>query len=172
MHFEETVTVKNGPDHLVHVVRHVFALRHDRVQRFVHAIGWIIRCDLRRVLGVVLRQVAQQHFDQFERSLFIIRQKVRHTTAGVVHRGAAKVLEADVFTRHALDHFRSGDDHKAALARHDDEVGERGRVHRAASARAKDDGYLRYHARGHHVAREYLAICSQAAHAFLDARAA
>src|SRR5206468_9428661 len=50
-------------------------------------------------------------------------------------------------------------------------VGHRRRIDIAARARAHDHADLRDHARGDHVALEYLAIAAERRHAFLDARA-
>ena len=52
------------------------------------------------------------------------------------------------------------------------EVGDRGRVHRAAGARPHDRGDLRDDARGERVAQEDVGVAAEREHAFLDARAA
>src|SRR3954469_16420929 len=88
-----------------------------------------------------------------------------------VHHAAAQFLLADLFLHHRLDHVWPGDEHVAVLG-HKDEVGERGRVHRAARARAENDRDLRDHARGLTVRIEDAGVAPQAVHAFWDARAA
>ena len=84
---------------------------------------------------------------------------------------AAQCERRDFLAGHRLDHVGTGEEHEAR-AGHDHEVGERGRVDGAAGARPHDQRDLRDHARRHHVAHEHLAVRGEAAHAFLDARAA
>ena len=55
---------------------------------------------------------------------------------------------------------------------HDVEVGDRGRVDRAAGARPHDRGDLRDHSRGERIAQEDVGVAAERQHAFLDPRAA
>ena len=102
----------------------------------------------------------------------VVGSEVRHAAADVVRHRAAQRLEVDLLAGHRLDHVRAGDEHEAGLAHHDDEIGERGRIDRAAGARPHLHRDLRDDARGHDVAHEQLAIGRQRPHPFLDARAA
>jgi hypothetical protein len=75
---------------------------------------------------------------------------------GVVGARAAEFLEGDVLAGDGLDHVRAGDEHVRGLVDHDDEVGQRGGVDRAAGGRAHDQRDLRDDAGGVHVAEEDL----------------
>ena len=85
--------------------------------------------------------------------------------------GAAEILRGDLFAGHRLDDLGAGQEH-GALAGHDDKVGERRRVDGAAGARPENDRDLRHDAGSEHVAHEHFAVGGEAAHAFLDTRAA
>ena len=117
-------------------------------------------------------QVAQQLFHQPEGGYLVVGGKVGHAAADVMRHRAAQRFEVHILAGHRLDHVRAGDEHKAGLARHNDEIGECGGVDRAAGARAHLDRDLRDHARGHHVPHEQLAVGRQRPHPFLDACAA
>ena len=90
--------------------------------------------------------------------------------AAGVHIRAAKRLRAHLLAGRRLDDVGAGEEHEA-VARHDDEVGQRRRVDGAAGARTEDQRDLGNHAGGHHVAHEHFAVRGEAAHALLDARA-
>ena len=128
--------------------------------------------EQRRVGEVVLRQVRQQRADVVERVVLVVGQVVRDARAGVVRRRAAELLEAHVLAGHGADDVRPGDEHVRRAVGHDDEVGQRGGVHRAARRRAEDQADLRDDARGGDVAAEDLGELRQARDALLDARAA
>jgi hypothetical protein len=85
---------------------------------------------------------------------------------------AAQFLGRDDLVGHGLHHVRAGDEHVARVLHHEDEVGHRRRIDRAARARAHDDGNLRDDARGLRVAPEHLGIAAERGDALLDARAA
>ena len=74
--------------------------------------------------------------------------------------------------RHRLHHVGAGDEHVGAVLHHEDEVGHRRRIDRAAGAGPHDQRHLRHHARGQHVALEHLGIAGERGDALLDARAA
>ena len=90
---------------------------------------------------------------------------------GVGHR-APELLERDVFAGHRLDDLGAGDEHLRDLLGHDDEVGDRRRIHRAARARTRDQADLRNNAAGLDVAPKDLGVAAQRNHALLNARAA
>ena len=84
----------------------------------------------------------------------------------------AEVFLRNLFTQHGFNYVWPGDEHFRYVLHHEHEVREGRGVHRAASARAEDDRYLRDNPRGHGVAVEYLAVARQRTDAFLDARPA
>ena len=135
------------------------------------AIGGILGRDEGRVLEVVLRDEREQVADDLDALLFGVHREVRDAALGGVRDGAAELLRRDLFVRHRLDHVGTGDEHVRGVLHHDDEVGHRGRVDRAARARAHDRRDLRDHAGREHVAREDVAVAAERHDAFLDARA-
>src|SRR5579872_643626 len=90
----------------------------------------------------------------------------------VVHVAAAELVERDRLTRDDPYHLRPGDEHVALAGDDEYEIGDGGRVHRAARAGSGDDADLRDHARGADVAEEDVRVPRQRDHAFLDARPA
>ena len=78
----------------------------------------------------------------------------------------------DVFARHCLHHFRTGEEHIRSALHHQREVRQGGRIDRTAGTGAEDTRNLRYHARSHDVTLEYLGKSAQSVDAFLDTCAA
>ena len=98
--------------------------------------------------------------------------EVAHAADRVVRHRSAQRLLGDVLVGHRLDHVGTGDEHVAGVVHHEDEIGDGGRVHRAARARAHDRGDLRHHAARQRIAQEDIGVARQRHHAFLNARAA
>ncbi len=86
--------------------------------------------------------------------------------------GAAQALHGHVLVGHGPDHLGAGDEHVARALRHEHEVGDRRRVHRAARARPQDRRDLRHHAGGDRVAEEDVGVARERHDALLDAGAA
>ncbi len=82
---------------------------------------------------------------------------------------SAQHLEGDVLASYRTHDIRSGDEHVRGLLDHEDEVGERRRVHGAAGARPEDDADLRDDARGADVPEEHAAVGLERDDALLDA---
>ena len=74
--------------------------------------------------------------------------------------------------RDGLDHVRTGDEHVAGAVHHEDEIGDGGRIDRAAGARSHDGRNLRHHAARQRVAQKDIGVAGERHHAFLNARAA
>ena len=118
--------------------------------------------------GMKLKELA----DRGDRGRLRVVDEVRDTRRAAVRVGAAQLLHRHVFVRHRLHDVRPGDEHVRRAARHEDEIGDRRRVHRAAGARAENRRDLRHHARRERVAQENLGVPAERDDAFLDARAA
>ena len=71
-----------------------------------------------------------------------------------------------------LHDLGAGDEHVGGVLDHEDEVGHRRRINRAAGAGAHDHRDLRDDARGQHVALEHLGIAGERGDPVLDPRAA
>jgi hypothetical protein len=121
---------------------------------------------------VVQRQVVEEAAQHQQRFDVVLEGQVGHAALGGVGAGAAQLLGRHLLVGHGLHDFGAGHEHVGAVLHHEDEVGHRGRVHRAAGAGAHDHADLRDHARGHHVLLEHVGIAAQRGHAFLDAGAA
>ena len=96
---------------------------------------------------------------------------MRDARLDVVHLGAAQRVECHVLTRRDADDLGPRDEHVADAVDHEREVGDRGRVHRAARARAEDEAQLRDQPARLYVAPEDLRVAGKRNDAFLDARA-
>ncbi len=170
---EDIAVVEDPQQDLVHVVGHVVAVRHDRIEFEV------VRGDLRLQAGVDDRRVvegvggqeAQVVADVLERRLLVLDDLVDVAVAGL-RVGAAELVEGDVLTGDVLDHVRPGDEHVALIAHRDHQVGLDRRIHRSASAFAEDDGDLGHEAAQQLVAAAEFGVPGQRRHRVLDARAA
>ncbi len=89
-----------------------------------------------------------------------------------MHVRAAQGFKVHVFTGHGLNHLRTCEEHVRLFLHHDNEVGKRGGVRRAASAWSHNQADLRHNPGVLGIAPEDFRIAAQAFHAFLDARAA
>ncbi len=125
----------------------------------------------RRAVQIVARDVRHQFADHPQAFGVVVRQKMRHAADAVVRFGAAQLFLGHVLVRDGLDHLRPGDEHVAGALHHEDEVGERRRIDRAARARPHDGGDLRNHAARERIAQEDIGVTGQRRHAFLNARA-
>ena len=85
---------------------------------------------------------------------------------------AAELLVGDVLMGDRADHIGPGHEHVGAVLDHEDEVGHRRRIDRAAGAGPHDQGDLRHHAGGQDVALEHLGIAGQRGDPLLDPRPA
>ena len=95
-----------------------------------------------------------------------------HAALGRMNRSAAQLFLRHLFAGHGLHDLRAGNEHIAAALAHQDEVGQRGRINRAAGARSENSRDLRDNARSEDVALEDFGITGQTVHALLDTRAA
>ena len=123
-------------------------------------------------LEVVLGQEGEQVARVLQTGVLVLGRQVRDARLRVVGHRPAERLEVDLLARDRLDHVGPRDEHVRGLLHHEDEVGDRRRVDRAARARAHDQADLRDDARAHDVAREDVAVGPQRHDALLDPRAA
>ena len=144
---EELAVVDDRRDDRLDVVRLRRLVGHERVELGRLAVDRVRRRVVRRRLGVVLRQEAEQVARVLERSLLVRRDEVRDAGLRRVRHRAAELLERDLLAGHRLHHVGAGDEHVRRALDHQDEVGHRGRVHGAAGARPHDERDLRDHAR-------------------------
>ena len=172
LQLEELGVVADLENHLLHVVRPVRVVRHERVEGGLDPRAGI-RCRAkRRRLTVARGEVAHepaQHEQCFD---VVLEGSIAHPRArGVGHRPPSSSWVTSswvtVFTTSGPCHV-----HVGAVLHHEDEVGHRGGVDRAARARSHDERDLGNNPRGEHVALEDLRVPAQRGHALLDPRAA
>ena len=171
MHLEEVAPVHDAADDVVHVVRLVGLIRHDVEQLFSGLLRRIDRFDIRRDLGVVCRQIAEEASDAPERRDFVPVREVRDAGSPGVHRGTAQLFEAHVLVGHRLHDVRARHEHVADAVDHEDEIGDGGRVDRPAGTRAEDGADLRNHSGSQRVAQKEVRVAAERYDALLDARA-
>ena len=169
---EELAVVDQHAHDVAHVVGLVRVLGDDRVEPGVHPIRVVGRLHARRRLEVVLRQEREQVARVLEAVVLVVEGEVRDAGLRVVADRAAELLELDLLARDRPDHVGTRDEHVRRLLDHQDEVGHRGRVDRAARARPHHQADLRDHAGALDVAHEHVAVGAERDDALLDARAA
>ena len=172
VHLEKVPIVGNRVDQVEHVVGLIRRRRNQPVQRLVFAIDRIVAGQSRRVVEVVVGHERQQLANQRHAFGVVLDGEVRDAALLVVRHRAAEVFLGDVLVGDRLDDVRAGHEHVARPLHHDDEVGDGGRIHRAAGARSEDRGDLRHDAGGERVAQEDVGVAAEREDAFLDARAA
>jgi hypothetical protein len=132
----------------------------------------IVARPLGQIVAVGQRQEVEEVARGEQRVDVVLERDVGDARLGGVGDGAAQLLLRHHLVGDGLHHVRAGDEHVARILHHEDEVGHRRRIDRAARARAHDDADLRHDAGGEHVALEHLGIAGEAGDALLDARAA
>ena len=172
MQLEEVALVDQLLDQLLHVVGLVRAARHQRVERRLAPLGRVLGRPLGRAAAVAGRQEVDEAPDLGERLDVVVEGEVGHARALGVGRGAAQLLVGHLLLGHGAHHVGAGHEHVRGIAHHEDEVGHRRRVDRAAGAGAHDHADLRHDARRQHVALEHVGVAGEARDPFLDAGAA
>ena len=166
---QEVLVVDQCGDHVADVVALGPLHRDDLAQSRVR-LDVVVREEHRRLLGVVLRQEAQDLLRDEQRLLVGVGDEVRDAGDRLVGVCAAKFVLGDDLTGDLLDDFGPGDEH-VGLAGLDDEVGQGRAVDRATGARPGDDRDLRHDTRQLDVGEEDLAVARQRVDALLDAGA-
>ena len=172
MYLVELAVVDEAADDILHVVRCVRVVRHDRVEALVLTVRIVARLHARRLLHVVAREEGEQVADLLDAVLIVLRRKVCDAGAGVVRHRTTELLRRDLLRRDGLDDGRARDEHLARVLHHVDEVCERRAVDRTARAGPHDDGDLRNDARCLRVAVEDAAVARECIDCLLDACAA
>jgi hypothetical protein len=120
--FQERPAIRDQLDRLPHVVRLIARHGHQRVQR-VRVVARVVGDRLvRRVLGVVRRQIGEQLARELERAVLVVGHEVRDTGARGVHVGAAERFDVDFLAGDGANHVGAGDEHVAPAPNHDDKV--------------------------------------------------
>ena len=145
---EEVAVVDDVADDRLDVVRLRRRVGDDRVELGRAAIARVVRAHVRHRLEVVLRQEREQVARLVAERVLVVGDQVRDARALRVRVRAAEILERDLLARHGAHDLGPGDEHVRGAARHEHEVGDRGRVDGAARARAHHERDLRDDARG------------------------
>ena len=80
----------------------------------------------------------------------------------------SQFFRTDVFSRYGFYYFRSGHEHVGRLIGHQDEVRQRGRIHRTSGARTENGGYLGNYSRGQNIAFKNFSIPGQRVYTLLN----
>src|SRR5271165_5215818 len=124
---------------------------------------------MRRILGIVCRQEAEQALHQLHRVTVVISEEMHIAAYRGVHGRAAHFVHSDRPAGHRLDDLGAGNEHAGMRLRHDDEVHDRRRIGGSTGAGTANYRDLRHDTREQHVHVEYLAVARQRIHAFLNA---
>ena len=172
--FEEIAVVDDAVDDVFDVVGLVGFGGDDGIERRVlRDRSGSFAGRARRVVAIVLRQVAQQLADHLQAFGVVVRRGSGATPlVELCVVAPPSVFLGDVFVGDGFDDVGSGDEHVAGLVDHEDEVGEGGGVDGSAGAGAHDGGDLRDDAAGERVAQEDIGVAAEREDAFLNARAA
>ena len=114
---------------------------------------------------------ADQLADHQQQLFFALRGNMRHAAFPGVGLRSAQSFFGHFFVGHGLDDVRSGDEHVAVRRYHEDEIGDRRRIHGSARAGPHDTRDLRHDAGCHHVPLKNFPVSRKAIDAFLYARA-
>ena len=173
LHLEEVAVVHHAADHVVHVVGLAGECRDDVEQGLVPAVRRVVASAApaaRRGCSTggsrAARGCAARHCGSESWTKCATPEVPAWTSA------PPSCSKRDVLVRDGLHHVRPGDEHVAHAADHEDEVGDRRGVHRAARAGAEDGGDLRDDARGQGVAEEDVGVAAERDDPLLDAGAA
>src|SRR5689334_11126688 len=90
-----------------------------------------------------------------------MRHEVRYAGSFIVRGRATQLVLGDLLMRCRLNHVRAGHKHVRSVVHHQDEIGDRGGIHRAAGAWAHDGRYLRDHAAGQRVAQKNIRVTGE-----------
>ncbi len=147
VNLEEIIVIHDGMNRVFDVVGLLRVRRNKRVESFVAARGQIGSGASRRILEIVLKIVRGQKTHQLtnhgQAIGVVARDEVSDTAFFVVGRRAAEFLLGHFFVRDGFDDVRAGNEHVGSFARHENKIGNRGRVNGAAGTRTHDGAYLR-----------------------------
>ena len=144
VHLEELAVVDDAPDDVVHVVRLVRVVRDERVELGILAVDRVGRRRERRA-SRGCSAAGTRAGSARPRGTPPRRGDVKCATPDFAACVAAPPSSSnvDLLARHRLDDVGAGDEHVRRALDHEDEVGDRGRVHGAAGARPHDEADLR-----------------------------
>ena len=168
--FEEVGFIDDLDDQFLDVVRAVGIIGDERIERQFEAVGGVVGRHERRLFLVGRRQEAEEAAGHHRGFDVVLEGEVGDARLARVRDRAAEFLGGHFFMGHGLAHFRTGHEHIGRIFNHEDEIGHRGRVDRAAGAGTHDEGDLRDHARGENVALEDVGIPAERGDAFLNPR--
>jgi hypothetical protein len=146
--------------------------RNQGIELGVHTVDGVFGGAARRIVAIVLGQVTEQLANHAQAVGIILGDEVTDAADAVMRHRAAQQFLGDIFMCDCLDDIGTGDEHVAGAVDHEDEIGDGGRVDRAAGAGAHDGGNLRHDAARERVAQEDIGVTGQGSDALLNTRAA
>src|SRR5258708_35520178 len=128
---EEVCVVQGGVNRVVDVVGFLRIMGDKSIERFVAAIGGIGGGAARRVVDIVGGKKAQQLANHGQAVGIVWCDEVRNAAGGIVGHGAAEFLLGDFFVGDGLDDVGTRDKHVRSVGRHENEIGDGGRMYPA-----------------------------------------
>ena len=170
LHLKKISVVNNMLEHILHVVGMIRFRRNQGIQGSVRPINRVVTSFARRLFQIVGRHKTQQLANHREALGIILGGKVRHAGSLVVRHGPAELVFRHLFMRHQPNHIRPGNEHVRRMFHHQNEIRNRGRIHRSPGARPHNRRNLRHHPAIQRIAQKNIRIPRQRHHAFLNPR--
>ena len=170
--FKEVALVSKFQHQLLDVIRCVWILGHQRIQRFLNPVG-CVACELNWWPTTIAQGQKINKSAHLKKCLnIIVIGSIRNRRSGCVRSGTSQLLGRNRFVRDGFHHIRSGYEHVGAVADHENEISHGRRINRPSGARPHDNTDLWHDARCKNVALKNLGITGQRINAFLDSRTA
>ena len=170
--FKEITIVHDGMNRVLDVVGLLGIERNERIQSCIAARGRVGSSAARRILEIIRGEKTYQLANHGQAIGIVARDKMRHAALFVVGHRAAKLLLGDFFVRDGFDDVGAGHEHVGSFLGHENEIGDRGRVHGTAGTRSHDGADLGDDAARKRVAQKNVRVTRERCHTLLDARAA
>ena len=166
----DLVQLRDFYDQLFHVVRLVRILGDQRVEALFNPARLVKERANRRLVAVVKRQEVHETANLGQGFDVIFKRAIGNRRLLGVCGCATQFFGGHNLVGDGFHNVGTSDEHVRAVFDHEDKVGHRWRVHRAARTWAHDDGNLRHNARRHNIALEHFSVASKRGNAFLNTR--
>ena len=138
LYFEEFAVVDYSADYFIHVIGTCSRVRDDFVERIFESVDRVVTFNQRGFFKVVLRYVAEEFADDAQTVFTVFCSEMSHAALRRMNLSAAKCVLRHILAGNGLDNLRTGQEHIGYAFGHDGEVGQGGRIYRAAGTRTED----------------------------------
>ncbi len=123
LYLPELIIVRDLVHDFLDVVRLVGVIRNQGVERHLHAVGFIRRWSVWRLLAIVGRQIVYEasHHEQGFNVIFV--GAIANTGFGRMRNGATELFGCDHFVRDGFDDVGSRNKHVRGVFDHENKVG-------------------------------------------------